>query len=153
MNAIQKRRWKLLKSATKLMIKYLFLFIVGALIYYSIEIAWDGTSHWTMGVLGGICFLLIGLINEYLSWETPLWLQGIIGSAIITCFEFMAGCILNIWLGLGVWDYSQLPFNIMGQICLAFSIAWIGLSVLAIILDDWLRYWLFDEEKPHYRLF
>ena len=106
-----------------------------------------------MGVLGGICFLLIGMINEFLSWETPIWLQAVFGSAIITCFEFMAGCILNLWLDLGIWDYSQMPFNIMGQICLAFSIAWIGLSVLAIVLDDYLRYWFFHEEKPRYKLF
>ena len=24
---------------------------------------------------------------------------------------------------------------------------------MAVILDDYLRYWLFKEEKPHYRLF
>ena len=112
-----------------------------------------GHTHWTMGILGGICFILVGLINEYLSRQTPLWIQAVFGSAIITCFEFMAGCILNLWLGLDVWDYSQMPFNLLGQICLGFSMAWIGLSVLAIILDDYLRYWIFKEEKPRYKLF
>ena len=136
-----------------ILFKHLCLFGIGAFLYLFIEILYRGHTHWTMGVLGGICFLLIGLINEYLSWEMPLWLQAIYGSVITTCFEFMAGCILNLWLGLGIWDYSQMPFNIMGQICLAFSIAWIGLSVLAIVLDDYLRYWFFHEEKPRYKLF
>lgn len=106
-----------------------------------------------MGLVGGLCFVLVGLINEFMSWNIPLWLQGIIGASIITVLEFISGLILNVLLGLGIWDYSKMPFNLMGQICLPFSIAWVGLSILALILDDYLRYWLFGEEHPHYRLF
>ena len=135
------------------MFKYLILFMIGAFSYLFIEILYRGHTHWTMGILGGACFVLVGLINEYLSWNTPLCLQGVIGSVIITTLEFGSGVILNIWLGLDIWDYSQMPFNLMGQICLPFSIAWIALSVLAVIIDDWLRYWLFGEEKPHYKIF
>lgn len=135
-----------------ILFKYLFLFIIGALSYMLIEILYRGYTHWSMGLLGGICFIFVGLINEILSWDTPLWLQGIIGTAIITTLEFICGIILNIWLKLGVWDYSHMPFNICGQVCLPFTIVWIGLSVIAIILDDYLRYWLFKEEKPHYKL-
>lgn len=137
----------------KSLIKHLFLFGIGAFLYLWIEILYRGHTHWTMGVVGGTCFVLIGLINELLSWNTPLWLQGIIGSFIITVLELISGLILNIWLGLGIWDYSQVSFNFMGQICLSFSIAWIGLSVLVIILDDYLRYWFFGEEYPHYKIF
>lgn len=142
-----------LKSTMKILLKYLFLFLIGAGTYYFIEIVWDGSSHWTMGVLGGMCFVLVGLINEIMSWQTPLWIQGIIGSVIITILEFISGLILNIWLGLGIWDYSKVPFNLLGQICIQFTIIWVFLSMLAIILDDWLRYWIFKEEKPRYRLF
>ena len=127
--------------------------VIGALLYMWVEILYRGYTHWTMGVVGGICFLLIGLINEYLSWETPLWLQGIIGASIITVLEFISGVVLNIWLDLGIWDYSKIPFNLLGQICLTFTIAWFFLSIAAIILDDYLRYWLFKEEKPRYKLF
>lgn len=55
--------------------------------------------------------------------------------------------------GLGVWDYSGMPLNYKGQICLPFSILWIFVSIAAVVLDDWLRYWLFGEERPHYTLF
>lgn len=133
--------------------KHLCLMVIGALLYMWVEILYRGYTHWTMGVVGGICFLLIGLINEYLSWETPLWLQGIIGASIITVLEFISGVVLNIWLDLGIWDYSKIPFNLLGQICLTFTIAWFFLSIAAIILDDYLRYWLFKEEKPRYKLF
>lgn len=76
-----------------------------------------------------------------------------IGSAIVTGAELVTGMILNVWLGLGVWDYSGMPFNYKGQICLPFSILWIFVSIAAVVLDDWLRYWLFGEEHPHYTLF
>lgn len=91
-----------------------------------------------------IPFLILGELNEgLLEWDTPLILQGIIGSAIVTGAELATGMILNVWLGLGVWDYSGMPLNYKGQICLPFSILWIFVSIAAVVLDDWLRYWLF----------
>lgn len=62
---------------------------------------------------------------------------------MVTCLEFITGVIVNIWLKLGVWDYSGLPLNILGQVCLPFYFAWVGLSVVAIVFDDYLRYWFF----------
>jgi len=131
--------------------KNAFLFAIGGLVYYLIEILWRGYSHISMFVIGSICFVLIGLINEYLSFDTPLWKQQLIAAAIVTGIELIAGLILNVWLQLGIWDYSNLPFNLFGQVCLQYSILWFLLSLPAIILDDWLRRWLFDEEKPHYK--
>lgn len=90
-----------------------------------------------MFILGGLCFILLGLINEVLPWNMPLLLQGVIGSAfIITPLEFITGYIVNIQLGWNIWDYSSMPFNFMGQICLSFSILWIFISISAIVLDD-----------------
>lgn len=128
------------------------LFIIGGLIYALIEIIFRGYSHWTMVILGGVCFVLIGLINEHFSWDLELWKQMLISTVIITLGEFITGLIVNVWLGWNVWDYSDMPLNIMGQICLLFSVIWFFLSLVAIVLDDYLRYWLFKEEKPHYKL-
>jgi len=133
--------------------KAVSLFLTGGILYLIIEILWRGHTHWTMGVVGGLCFILIGAINEFFPWNMSLILQGIIGSIIVTIVEFLSGIILNVWLNLNIWDYSNLPFNIMGQICLPFIIAWIGLSIIAVLVDDWLRYKWFNEEKPHYTLF
>ena len=135
----------------KIITKYLFLGAIGSIIYMSLEILWRGYTHWTMGVLGGICFICLGLINELLSWETPLVLQMFIGGTIITVLEFITGCIVNLWLGWNVWNYSELPFNLWGQISLFSSIGWIGLSLVGIVLDDTIRWKFFGEEKPHYR--
>jgi uncharacterized membrane protein len=80
----------------------------------------------------------------------PFWKQCLIGAAVITGLEFLTGLIVNKMCGWAVWDYSGLPLNIMGQICLPYSLLWFVLSGVAIIIDDYLRYWLFGEEKPHY---
>ena len=44
-----------------------------------------------MFLLGGICFVFLGLINEVLSWQMPLWQQMIIGAIGITILEFVTG--------------------------------------------------------------
>lgn len=143
----------MIKRIIKLIIKYVVLFIIGGLVYMSLELLWRSYTHWTMGVLGGICFICLGLINELLSWETPLVLQMFIGSIIITVLEFITGCIVNLWLGWNVWDYSNLPLNLLGQICLPFSILWYFISAIGIVIDDYIRYIYFDEEYPRYKLF
>ena len=102
---------------------------------------------------GVVCFYLIGLINEFYPWDMPLISQMFISSIIITTLEFIFGVILNIWLKLGIWDYSNMPYNLCGQICLLFSILWFLLSSVAIILDDFVRWKLFGEEKPRYHIF
>ena len=135
----------------KALCKNLFLFIMGGILYYLIEIIWRGYSHFSMFFVGGLCFVLIGKINEYISWETPVYIQSILGSIIITTIEFISGCILNIWLRLDVWDYSNIPFNLLGQICLPFSILWVFISFAAILIDDYIRYFFFGEEKPRYK--
>ena len=76
--------------------KYLFLFLMGGITYFCIEIAYRGYSHWTMLLLGGTCYVLIGAINEVIPWEMPLWKQMLIGSGIITVLEFITGVIVNI---------------------------------------------------------
>ena len=133
-------------------LKHVALVLTGGCIYYAIEILWRGYSHWSMFLLGGICFLFLGMINEVIPWEMELWKQAVIGTVMITFLEFAVGCVVNLWLGWNVWDYSNVRFNLFGQICLPYAILWFPLSAVGIILDDWLRYFLFKEEKPHYFL-
>ena len=115
-------------------LKYFFLFSFGGIVYVLIEMLWRGYSHWSMFILGGICFVLLGTF-------------------VITLMEFIFGCIFNLLLNLNVWDYYDLPFNIMGQICLPYMFLWFLLSPVCIIVDDYIRYLFFNEEKPHYKLF
>lgn len=126
------------------------LFSIGGAVYVLMELIWRGHSHIAMFVVGGIAFLCIGRINEYLPWDLSFWIQCLIGDAIILILEFVSGCVLNLWLQLNIWDYSNLPLNILGQVCLPFAIIWYLAAAFAIVADDYLRYWLFGEEKPRY---
>jgi uncharacterized membrane protein len=133
-------------------VKTAVLFFAGGLLYALCELLWRGYTYAAMFAVGGLCFVLIGQINVWLSWRTPILLQGLIACGIVTGVEFISGFILNIVLGLNMWDYSQLPFNLLGQVCLYFAGIWYALSIGGIILDDHLRYWIFGERKPHYRI-
>ena len=136
----------------KLLLKYLFLFLVGGAIYCVIELLYRGYTHPSMYILGGLCFIVCGLFNEIFEWSTPLLIQMLLSSIAITILEFITGVIVNLILHLNVWDYSNLPFNLLGQICLPFCIIWFFLSLIGIVLDDYLRYYFFNEEKPKYKL-
>lgn len=118
--------------------KEFFIFIIFGISYFTLEILYRGYSNWTMIFLGGIVSVLIGLINE-ITPNMRMWKQMLLGTILVTLFEFILGYILNIKLGLGIWDYSNIPFNIMGQICLPFSFLWFVLSYFVIILDDILK--------------
>lgn len=132
------------------MVKHLILFTIGGVLYTMLEIFWRGYTHPSMLVVGGLAFVAIGLINEFFSWEMPIWGQCGIATLFITVLEFVSGCIINLWLGWNVWDYSNIPLNLYGQICLKMSVAWYFLSAIGIFLDDFLRRKLFGEEYKGY---
>lgn len=134
-------------------LKYILLFFVGGYSYVGVETLFRGYSHISMLIAGGICFILIGLLNESFPTKISLVSQMVISAVIITVVEFIVGMIVNVWLGLNVWDYSDLPYNFLGQICLLFTNIWFLLSLLAILMDDYLKYFLLGEEKPHYKIF
>ncbi|MBU3875697.1 putative ABC transporter permease [Faecalicatena sp. AGMB00832] len=135
----------------KQIVKYIVLFLVGGAIYALCELAFRGYTFKAMAFVGGICFILCGLVNEFMDWKTPLQIQMLICAIIITAIEFVAGLILNVWLNLDMWDYSNMKFNVMGQICPQFFTAWFALALPAITLDDFIRWKFFSEEKPRYQ--
>lgn len=118
--------------------KNLLIFVLFGLAYGLIEILWRGYTHPSMFVVGGSCGLFIGLINEYTP-KMPMIKQMLLGTIIVLVMEFISGCILNLWLELNVWNYSNLPFNILGQVCPQFAFIWFLLSYVVIKLDDYLR--------------
>lgn len=134
--------------------EYGFIFLLGGAVYICCELIYRGHSHWSMFIMGGLCLLAVGGLNEKCLF--PNWCgllpQALLGAGIITVLEFICGLIVNVWLKWGIWDYSNVPFNIMGQVCLPFYFIWVGLAALAIVVDDYIRYFLFGEEKPHYCL-
>ena len=130
-------------------LKTIFLFCVGGFLYGIVEMLFKGSTHISMVIAGGLAFVLIGALNEG-NRNPSLLAMMVISCVIITIIELGTGLIVNVWLRMGVWDYSKLPYNFLGQICLLFSVCWFLLSFIAILLDDFIRFFLLDGKKPHY---
>ena len=122
------------------------------MIYGGIEILWRGYTHWTMILLAAVISIPLDAFNEHIGWDWPLFKQAFVGGTVITLTELAAGLVLNVWLGLHIWDYSQMWGNLLGQICPQYWAAWVLLAGIAIVVFDWLRYFLFREERPKYQL-
>lgn len=121
--------------------------IMGA-IYMVLEGAWRGWTHISMLIVAGLASFFIGRLNEHPAfYDKKMWQECLIGTFIILILEFTSGMILNVWLGLDIWDYSTEPFNICGQVCLPYALLWFLLVPFCVYVDDYLRYKLFGEKK------
>lgn len=137
----------------KSILRYFTVFIIGAFSYGLIEIAVRGFSHISMGLLGGLTMLVITTLNNARRHGFPFAVQIIITTAFITSAELVTGIIININMKLNVWDYSDMPMNYKGQICLPFVFFWILLSLLGTVVDEVLRYSFFHTDRillPHF---
>lgn len=112
--------------------KYIIIFGLGAFIYGAIEVIVRGYTHWTMALTGGAVMALFMLINR--SRDVNILLRCLLGALVITSLEFAVGAVVNLGLGWDVWDYSEKPFNIRGQICPLFTLGWFALSLPGFML-------------------
>ncbi|MDF3000749.1 MAG: hypothetical protein K0Q48_868 [Bacillota bacterium] len=116
----------------------LMIFLIGGIGYGFLETAFRGFTHWTMLVTGGIAFVVLYHINST-NENAPLWKKCLTGAAVITMIELAVGCVVNIWLGWNVWDYSGYSYNFLGQICLAFTVLWFFLCIPLTYLTRYLH--------------
>ncbi len=117
--------------------QYFFTFLMGYFIYALLEISSRGYTHWTMCLTGGAALALIHLINGRKAMT--LIKSCLAGSAVITALEFAVGIFDNIIMGWHVWDYSDQPFNLLGQICPMFTALWFLLCIPAFFLTRMIR--------------
>ncbi len=117
--------------------KYFMSFAVGAIGYGLAEVIFRGYTHWSMALAGGTVLVLFTLINQ--SRNIPLIIRCLLGMVIITSIEFGIGMLVNVAAGWNVWDYSDKPFNVMGQICPQFSAVWFLVSIPAFWLSSFIE--------------
>lgn len=128
----------------------------GGTVYFLLEVAFKTiTGHperisWTMLVVAILLTVPVERCGAQLPWSCPLWLQALCCAALVTAVELVSGLFLNLWLGLDIWDYTDLPGNFLGQICPQYSAVWWVLCLVFIPAFDWLRWTVEGGERPHY---
>jgi uncharacterized membrane protein len=80
-----------------------------------------------MFILGGLCFVVVGNLKRL---RLP-WLLAE-AALLITALELCCGLLVN--RNYRVWDYRHLPMNYKGQICLPFTLLWVPVSLVAMVL-------------------
>ena len=110
-----------------------FIFLTGAFGYCFLEILWRGYTHPSMGIAGGVCLIGIWYISKF---HKPRIIRAVFSSLFITATEFIFGFFLNHIMELHIWDYSSIPLNLMGQICVPYSFLWFVISYFVILIFD-----------------
>lgn len=115
------------------------LFLAGSWAYPALEMLWRGKTHPSMALAGGVCLCLIDRVCCTALRESSILSRCVAGAGVITGVELAMGLVLNCMLGFDVWDYSNVPLNLMGQVCLPYSLLWLGLSLPAMALCELCR--------------
>ena len=124
--------------------------LFGGFLYCLIEVLFRGYTHISMFFLGGICFLCIGGIRRSFRGAAAAQ-KMLLCAGVVTLFEFLCGVLVNCVFGLAVWDYSAMPMNVFGQVCITYSAAWCLLAVPAMWMDALLCRFAWGTFRPHYR--
>ena len=133
--------------------KDIFLIGTGGALYYSLEILYRGYSHWSMFLIGGLCVFIIDILYQKRKGIFSVFYFMLTGGLIITALEGITGAFVNIYLHHHVWDYSNLPLQLFGQISLSFALLWCVLTIPIIWLSGFFHYYVFHDEQPQIRRF
>lgn len=128
------------------------VYVFGGLSYGILELLWRSETHISMFFVGGLCFLTIEIIERYRLFGGSIILQAPLCALCITAVELLSGLLVNRTMHLEVWDYSSLPLNLWGQICLPFSALWLCVSFPAEIAARGIRKYIFGDRLKKIRL-
>ena len=129
-------------SARMNLYKLALVFFIGSFAGVVVELIWCLLRHGYLesrsGVVWGPFNPLYGLGAAALSLalyrfrNRGRWLSFIGGFAIGTIVEYACSWFQEMAFGSRSWDYSSLPFNINGRVCLLYSLFWGALGVFWI---------------------
>ena len=115
--------------------KNVIFFSSGGVGYGLIELIWRGRTHWTMLIAGGVCFIIFSVISEKCKKRTHICKASLCALGV-TLVELIFGRVFNLILTMNVWDYSEMPFNLFGQICLLYTLFWGVLGAACLPLAE-----------------
>ncbi|WP_246187984.1 putative ABC transporter permease [Paenibacillus tengchongensis] len=139
--------------------EYFFYFMLYSVLGWGLEGAYNrytaGTFHKEGFLKGpykpmyGFAPLLLLLARDlHLPWPFMLVLALVIPSAV----EYASGWLLKTAFHRRWWDYSQLPYQLGGHICLKFSLYWWLLSIATLYGLQPLAEWFYSRIVPLWQL-
>lgn len=117
---------------------YSIVFLLGGNAYCLIELIYRSRTHYSMFFCAGFALLILFAIYKENKNVSPL-LFALAAAVVITLLEFIFGIVFNLMLDMKVWDYSNVPMNFMGQICLPFSLIWFAFGLVIYFIFRVLR--------------
>ena len=122
--------------------KIFIILFVGSFVGVIIELLWcflrNGYFESRAGLVYGPFNMLYGIgaaaitLSLYPFRNHGRWLSFLGGFAVGSVIEYLCSWFMEVTFGAASWDYSVLPFNLNGRICLLYSIFWGFLGVFWI---------------------
>ena len=125
----------------------LYLFIIGACGYAIIELLWRARTHVTMAIAGGFSLIFFSLIEKRFSEKNVIF-RATLSALAVSFIELCIGIVFNLSYNMKIWDYSDQPLNLFGQVCPLFTVLWGLIFVLMLPLIRLLNRY-FDKESYH----
>lgn len=114
---------------------FLFYSFIGFLLEITFAKLTGGNPHRKCFLFLPLCpvyGLGAGTVAVLVPADLPPALIILIGGALTTAWEYITAAFYEDVLGVSFWDYSDMPLNLHGRICLPFSIAW-GLLCIPLV--------------------
>lgn len=127
-----------------------FIFIIYSVVgwvYESILVSIQNKTPVNRGFLVGPVIPIYGcgaLFLYLMLWDhrDNLVLVFVLGAISATILEAVTSWIMEILFHTRLWDYSYLPLNYKGRVCLFVSLFWGLLSVLMIFIQPYIQYFI-----------
>jgi len=110
--------------------------MLGEVFHGAVQAAWYGqwsmhgqSSPWMMLDYGLMGLVLMPMAVPMIRRGIPLVARAFVYMLVIYAVEYVSGIIFTRGLGLCVWSYEGLPYNLHGQIMLHSAPVWYGLGL------------------------
>lgn len=105
----------------------LSVFAVGGMLYCASELLYRRRTHPSMFAAGGLALLTADRVRR-VRCRGGAVVRVSLCTGAFTFIELCIGLLVNRRGRTRVWDYSRMPLNYKGQICLPFTLLWAALS-------------------------
>jgi len=128
-------------QAKRVLIRFLIFALggmLGEVFYGALLHGWGGnwnlhgqSSPWMMLDYGLLGVILMPIATRLKGWGLPLAARAFVYMTLIYFVEYVSGIIFTWGLGLRVWSYEGIPYNLHGQIMLYSAPIWYVLGLCA----------------------